>query len=103
MRGTYQVVVRNNRVQFKFEVSRNITIIRGDSATGKTTLIGMVADYERNGAARGIELLCDVPCVVLEGPRWEWYEKKELNPSYLQKREMGAIVGELPEDLGVAR
>lgn len=31
------------------------------------------------------------------------YEKKELNPSYLQKREMGAIVGELPEGLGVAR
>lgn len=72
MRGTHQVVVRNNRVQFKFEVSRNITIIRGDSATGKTTLIGMVADYERNGAASGIELLCDVPCAVLEGPRWEW-------------------------------
>ena len=70
MRGTHQVIVRNNRVQFKFEVSRNITIIRGDSATGKTTLIGMIADYERNGAASGIELLCDVPCAVLEGPRW---------------------------------
>lgn len=70
MRGTHQVIVRNNRVQFKFEVSRNITIIRGNSATGKTTLIGMIADYERNGAASGIELLCDVPCVVLEGPRW---------------------------------
>lgn len=70
MRGTHQVIVRNSRVQFKFEVSRNITIIRGDSATGKTTLIGMIADYERNGAASGIELSCDVPCVVLEGPGW---------------------------------
>lgn len=71
MRGTHQVVVRNNRVQFKFEVSRNLTILRGDSATGKTTLIEMIADYELRGAKSGVELYCDVPCVVLGGSRWD--------------------------------
>lgn len=70
MRGTHRVVVRNGRVQFKFDVRRNITILRGNSATGKTTLIGMIADYERNGRESGIELSCDKPCVVLSGRHW---------------------------------
>lgn len=29
------------------------------------------------------------------------YEKKTLNPAYLQDREMGAIKGEMPKDIGV--
>ena len=63
--------MRNGRVQFKFDVRRNITILRGNSATGKTTLIGMIADYERNGRESGIELSCDKPCVVLSGRHWQ--------------------------------
>ncbi len=39
MKGSYEVTVRNNRLQYKFTVQRNITILRGNSATGKTTLI----------------------------------------------------------------
>lgn len=70
MRGSHEVVVRNNRVRFKFTVRRNITILRGDSATGKTTLIGMIADYEQNGADSGVQLSCDRPCVVLSGRNW---------------------------------
>ena len=34
MRGSYEVVVRNSRVQFRLTVNRNLTILRGDSATG---------------------------------------------------------------------
>lgn len=42
MRGKHKVIVQNNRLHYEFELKRNITIIRGDSATGKTTLINMI-------------------------------------------------------------
>lgn len=71
MIGSHEILVRNNRVQYKFTVNRNITILRGDSATGKTTLIDMIADYSRDGAESGIEVRCDKKCVVLERGNWE--------------------------------
>lgn len=43
MRGRYHIIVQNKRLRFEFDVKRNITIIRGDSATGKTTLYMMIA------------------------------------------------------------
>ena len=46
MKGKYKVVVKNNRLHYEFEIKRNITIIRGDSATGKTTLINMLRQAE---------------------------------------------------------
>ena len=49
MKGKHIVVVRNSRVQFTLELERNLTVIRGDSATGKTTLLGMLQDYEAQG------------------------------------------------------
>ena len=56
MRGTHRVTVRNRRVQFTLELERNITVIRGDSATGKTTLMGMLRDYEEQGIQSGVSV-----------------------------------------------
>jgi len=70
MTGTHQVIVQNRRVQFKFTLTRNITILRGDSATGKTKLIEMIAAHQRDGDASGVNLSCDKPCVVLTGSYW---------------------------------
>ena len=39
MKGSFEVIVKNRRIQYKFTICRNITILKGDSATGKTTLI----------------------------------------------------------------
>ncbi len=71
MKGSHEVLVKNNRVQYKFTLYRNITILRGDSATGKTTLIEMIADHARDGRESGIEVVCDKHCVVLERGNWE--------------------------------
>lgn len=71
MKGKHNVIVRNNRLQFKFTLERNITILRGDSATGKTTLIDMIAAYAQNGADSGITVICDKPCVVISGSLWQ--------------------------------
>lgn len=42
MKGKYYITVQNKKLRYELEVKRNITIIRGDSATGKTTLIEML-------------------------------------------------------------
>ena len=49
MKGEHQVVVRNNRLQIKLTVRRNLTILQGNSATGKTTLLDLIAQYDEMG------------------------------------------------------
>lgn len=71
MIGKHNIKVGNQKVQFNFDLLRNITVIRGDSATGKTTLIGMLSDYEALGKQSGVTVKCDKPCRVLTGNDWE--------------------------------
>ncbi len=49
MKGSIDVLVKNARIQYKSTINRNITILKGDSATGKTTLIDMIANYQQIG------------------------------------------------------
>lgn len=71
MKGSYRVVVQNAVLRFDFTIRRNITIVKGDSATGKTTLIEMIQEYYESGKASGIELKCDRICVPLSGRDWK--------------------------------
>lgn len=52
------------------EIKRNITVIRGNSATGKTALVDMIREHFENGEASAVELSCDKECTVLEGRTW---------------------------------
>lgn len=72
MRGRYKVRVSNSFVRYDFEIERNISIIRGDSATGKTTLVNMIADYQNEGIASGVVLESNVKCVALRGQGDNW-------------------------------
>lgn len=71
MKGLYEVNIQNKRIRYQFTIKRNITIIRGDSATGKTKLLEMIEAFSREGRSSGVELKCDVPCVVLHGGDWK--------------------------------
>lgn len=71
MKGKHKVVVKNNKLHYEFEIKRNITIIKGDSATGKTTLINMIRQYANLGVSSGVDVVCDVPCRILEGTDWQ--------------------------------
>ena len=71
MKGSYEIIVKNRRVQYKFTINRNITILKGDSATGKTTLIEMIQAYQQNQESSGISLSCKKPCVVLDSNNWQ--------------------------------
>ena len=71
MKGSYKVKVSRKRgTTFEFTVRRNITIVRGDSGTGKTTLYDMVADYTRLGDRSGVTVQCERPCVALTDIDW---------------------------------
>ena len=65
MTGKYDIEVYNNRVHYFLTVKRNITVIQGNSATGKTELIRLINDYIVNGNSSGITVKCDVKCRVL--------------------------------------
>lgn len=71
MKGKYKVIVCNNKLHYEFEIKRNITIIQGDSATGKTTLINMLRQAENLGESSGVDVLSNVPCRILEGVSWK--------------------------------
>lgn len=71
MKGSYRVIVQNSSVRYDFVIRRNITIIKGDSATGKTTLIEMIREYYEEGISSGIDLVCEKTCAVLAGRDWK--------------------------------
>ena len=73
MVGRYEIEIYNNKLHYRLEVKRNITIIQGNSATGKTTLINLISEYERLGNGSGITLICEKDCVVLPSSRWQEY------------------------------
>ncbi len=71
MKGKYRVVVSTKRLKYDFELHRNLTIIQGDSATGKTTMIDMIREFVNNPSGTPVELVCDKKCFVLEGALWK--------------------------------
>lgn len=70
MKGSYHIIVQNNRLRYELNIRRNITIIRGDSATGKTALLNLLEQAATLGESSGIEVLCERPCRTLRGNDW---------------------------------
>lgn len=67
MKGKHKITVQNKKIKYEFCLRRNITVIQGNSATGKTALVDMIREYYENGEESGIQLSCDKTCGVLEG------------------------------------
>lgn len=59
MKGKYHFRVKSKRVMFEFTIRRNITVLKGDSATGKTTLLHMLYEYLRVGRESGYSVSAD--------------------------------------------
>ena len=66
MNGKHTIKARDSRVRYNLELTRNITVIQGNSGTGKTTLFDMIAAYARLQERSGVQLTCDKPCVALQ-------------------------------------
>lgn len=67
MKGSIKVVVSTKKLRYELNLRRNITIIQGDSASGKTTLIQIMGDYLSDRTGPGTEVVCDRKCAVLSG------------------------------------
>lgn len=80
MRGEYLATVANNRVKFKLNIRRNLTILQGNSATGKTTLLELIDQFDQLGPDSGVSVVCDAPCHVLSGRNWK-RDLKEISSS----------------------
>ena len=70
MIGRVSIKISNQRNSYKFTLNRNITILRGDSGTGKTTLYDMIRDYNNLGRESGVKI-SGGNIVTLEGRNWE--------------------------------
>lgn len=70
MTGAYRIRVRNARNDYIFTVRRNITVLRGNSGTGKTTLYELIRDWNRYGRASSVHVSCNKPVVALAGDDW---------------------------------
>ena len=67
MKGRIKVIVSTKRLRYELNLRRNITIIQGDSASGKTTLIQIISDYLSGRTGPGTEVVCSKKCAVLSG------------------------------------
>ena len=65
MNGKHTVKINDQRVRYSFELVRNITVVQGNSGTGKTTLFDMVSAYTRLKERSGVQIVCDKACVAL--------------------------------------
>ena len=68
MRGKYNIEIHNGSVVWKLEVCRNLTVIRGNSGTGKQVMVESVDSYCRDkerGIRQAIQISCNVPCVTI--------------------------------------
>ncbi len=71
MKGVFQIRVRNSRNSYSFELRRNITVLRGESGRGKTTLFEMIHEYNRFGKNSGVTVSCDRDLIAVVGDEWE--------------------------------
>ena len=100
MTGKYDVVLYNNKLHYHLTINRNITILRGYSASGKSELIRLLSAHNGNPASSGITLVCDRKCIVLTEENWKLYSCTytesiffiDEGNSFLRKKEFADIV-----------
>lgn len=70
MKGIKHILIKNKRISYDFTLERNVSIISGNSATGKTTLFNLVLAYEKD-KNNGVKLDCECECITLNNNDWE--------------------------------
>lgn len=78
MKGRHHIIIESARLKYEFDIRRNITIIQGDSATGKTTLIDLLTDYQNEREYSPVRIESDVPREVFAGAGERWRAALEL-------------------------
>ena len=80
MKGRHHIVIESGNLKYEFEIKRNITVILGESATGKTTLIDLLNESGRRKRSGAVRIQSDVPCAVYLAGEDNWeYELRGLS------------------------
>lgn len=82
MKGKVSFEISNNQIFFELLIERNITVITGDSGTGKTKLFNLVKNYSLYRKNSGITLKCKKNIDYLDKGNWE-SKIKELDDSII--------------------
>lgn len=72
MKGKYFINIGNKRVSYSLEFKRNVTLIKGNSGTGKSTLINMIEDYKKFGKSSGIHVSTNIKNMVVLDYDTDW-------------------------------
>jgi hypothetical protein len=65
MKGKYELIISNNKLKYDLVLERNITVIKGDSGTGKSILYNMCYELIRQNRPIGINCNCRDRLVIL--------------------------------------
>lgn len=86
MRGEHLVTVANNRVKFKLNIRRNLTILQGNSATGKTTLLELIDQFDQLGQTVASPLYAMPPATSFPGAIGNAILKKSVQALFLSMK-----------------
>lgn len=67
----HHIEVSNRLVHYCLDLEEKVTVLKGNSATGKTELIRLITDYNQCGQSSGVTVLSDWKCSVLTGENWQ--------------------------------
>ena len=56
MKGMHTIHITSRRVAYTLELSRKVSVIKGNSGTGKSSMIRLISDYLELGKDSGIKI-----------------------------------------------
>lgn len=83
MKGKQHVYVASNKIKYDITLNRNITIIKGDSGTGKTRLINLIELATSYSKSRLVKFESTKPCLAISRKDNNWRFTIENHPGYI--------------------
>lgn len=84
MLGIYNLIVSNKRVKFNLQIDRKITIIQGDSSTGKSYMVDRLADFVKLGEENsGVQVITEFKKIHILSKDSSWESAMSNYRNYL--------------------
>ena len=74
MKGKYVISVVSRKATYKLELERKVSVIKGNSGTGKTSMLRLISEYLEFGKKSGVKITIDASaalCVLTNSSDWE--------------------------------